>query len=57
MFTSAYLLAWALSALPAWVLLRGVDEVTGSGRGATAVASAVLVVVGAWQLAPSSNAA
>ena len=49
-FTSTYLLAWALSALPAWVLLRGVDEVTGSGRGATALASAVLVVVGAWQL-------
>ncbi len=51
-FTGVYLAVWALSAVPAWAVLRLVDGQLGSGRSGTVVASVVFVAVGAWQLGP-----
>lgn len=51
-FTATYLCAWALSAMPAWLVLRIVEGRLASQWGATTVASVVLAAVGVWQLSP-----
>lgn len=51
-FVLGYLAVWAVSAIPAWAVLRFAGEAMGSGRSSTAVASVVFSTVGVWQLTP-----
>src|SRR5262249_38286010 len=53
LFVGGYLVAWALTAIPAYVVLRVVDHYAGDSDNAMrAIAAGVLAVAGVYQLTP-----